>query len=128
MPDLIFTVLFFFIIVSHMRTSSPKISVEMPQGTQLATLDTRQSQPLYLYIGQGQLQVNNRLVSISQLPAILVQEQQKARQADSRQIVAYLKADRQTPVATILAVKQALRQAHVSRIVYGATNAEKPHM
>ncbi|MCR5131408.1 MAG: biopolymer transporter ExbD [Prevotella sp.] len=121
MPDLIFTVLFFFIIVSHMRTSSPKVDVQMPQGSQLTQLDTHQSQALYLYIGEGKLQVNNRVVGFSQLPTVLLQEQQKARETDSRPMVVYLKADKQTPVSTILQVKQMLRQAHLSRIVYGAS-------
>jgi len=120
MPDLIFTVLFFFIIVSHMRTSSPKVGVQMPQGSQLTQLDTHQAQALYLYIGEGKLQVNNRIVGLGDLQTTLLQEQQRAREADSRQLVVYLKADKNTPVATILKVKQMLRQAHLSRIVYGA--------
>ena len=30
MPDLIFTVLFFFMISTHMRSSAPKMKVETP--------------------------------------------------------------------------------------------------
>lgn len=35
MPDLIFTVLFFFMIVTHMRDVTPKVHSELPQGTEL---------------------------------------------------------------------------------------------
>ena len=32
LPDLIFTVLFFFMIVTHMRVVTPLVHVETPQG------------------------------------------------------------------------------------------------
>jgi biopolymer transport protein ExbD len=35
LPDLIFTVLFFFMIVTHMRVVTPLVHVETPQGTEL---------------------------------------------------------------------------------------------
>ena len=35
MPDLIFTVLFFFMIVTHMRDVKPMVRYDVPQGTQL---------------------------------------------------------------------------------------------
>ena len=36
LPDLIFTVLFFFMIVTHMRDVNPKVRYEVPQGTELS--------------------------------------------------------------------------------------------
>ncbi|MBP5712733.1 MAG: biopolymer transporter ExbD, partial [Prevotella sp.] len=38
LPDLIFTVLFFFMIVTHMRNESVKVEYEKPQGTELSRL------------------------------------------------------------------------------------------
>lgn len=35
MPDLIFTVLFFFMIVTHMRSDELKVRLEVPQGTEV---------------------------------------------------------------------------------------------
>ena len=35
LPDLIFTVLFFFMIVTHMRTDVMKVRYQTPQGTEL---------------------------------------------------------------------------------------------
>ena len=36
LPDLIFTVLFFFMIVTHMRQAELKVQYKVPQGTELA--------------------------------------------------------------------------------------------
>ena len=43
MPDLIFTVLFFFMIVTHMRNETVKVKLEVPQGTELTKQSSRPS-------------------------------------------------------------------------------------
>ena len=73
LPDLIFTVLFFFMIVTHMREVTLKVKYRVPQGTELTRL-TKKSAAVYLYIGMPitsfgkatgqpmQVQLNDRLV------------------------------------------------------------------
>ena len=48
MPDLIFTVLFFFMIVTHMRSVPLKVAYQVPAGTELTKL-TRKSAVTYIY-------------------------------------------------------------------------------
>jgi len=52
LPDLIFTVLFFFMIVSHIRTADiMKVNYKKPQGSELTEL--KKKVPVsYVYIGQ----------------------------------------------------------------------------
>ena len=52
LPDLIFTVLFFFIIVTHMRKATVKVEYQLPQGTELTRL-TKKSAVTYIYIGRA---------------------------------------------------------------------------
>lgn len=51
LPDLIFTVLFFFMIVTHMRTTTTKVKYALPQGTELKRL-VKKSAVTYIYIGR----------------------------------------------------------------------------
>lgn len=51
LPDLIFTVLFFFMIVTHMRTTTSKVQYALPQGTELKRL-VKKSAVTYIYIGR----------------------------------------------------------------------------
>ena len=51
LPDLIFTVLFFFMVVTHMRTVTLKVSFRVPQGTELTRL-TKKTAVSYVYIGR----------------------------------------------------------------------------
>ena len=50
MPDLIFTVLFFFMIVTHMRDVKPMVRFTIPQGTEVEK--ARQAGIVYLFIGK----------------------------------------------------------------------------
>ena len=51
LPDLIFTVLFFFMIVTHMRDVELKVRYEVPQGTELQKL-THKSAVIYIYVAR----------------------------------------------------------------------------
>lgn len=126
MPDLIFTVLFFFMIVTHMRNVTPLVRYETPQGTELSK--TKGQQPrLYIYVGSQadfspmKIQVNNRFVEPEQLAAAIENEKMKFSVAERNGLTASLKADRHTPMEVIMQIKQALREAGISRINYSAT-------
>ena len=49
LPDLIFTVLFFFMIVTHLRSVPVKVKYQTPQGTELKKL-TKKSTTTYVFI------------------------------------------------------------------------------
>ena len=61
MPDLIFTVLFFFMIVTHMRDDELKIRYQVPAGTEVQKMQQKSS-VINLYISaDGQIQIDNQL-------------------------------------------------------------------
>ena len=120
MPDLIFTVLFFFMIVTHMRQTELKVRYVV----------------LYLYIGhpvdeQGRavsdetrIQVNDRLVSVHEIPGAIAEARDRMSSEDRMRMTVSVHADRDTDMGVINDVKQALRQAGALRINYSATNQE----
>ena len=140
MPDLIFTVLFFFMIVTHMRNVTPLVRYETPQGTELSKPKGKQPQ-LYIYVGSRvvstskisekqsespmKIQVNNRFVEPEQLAAAIEKEKMTFSATERNALTASLKADRHTPMQVIMQIKQALREAGISRINYSATQKSK---
>ena len=126
LPDLIFTVLFFFMIVTHMRNVTPRVKYQMPQGTELMKTANKGA-VLYLFIGEGNggkttlIQVNDQLVEPEQLSVAIEREKMKLPDNLRRELIASVKADRNTPMAVIMQVKQALRKADVARVTYSAT-------
>ena len=51
LPDLIFTMLFFFMIVTTMREVTLKVQFQVPQGTELEKLE-KKSLVSFIYIGK----------------------------------------------------------------------------
>ncbi len=132
LPDLIFTVLFFFMIVTHLRERDVKVQYQTPQGTQLTTAEGKDN-TIYIYVapsrdGSGHImQVNNRVVPPSQLAATLANEVAAMPETDNRQPrTAILSADKHTDMATIINIKQLLKSNGVQRIHYAA-NAATPN-
>lgn len=128
LPDLIFTVLFFFMIVTHMRNVTPRVQYETPEGTEVAKLPSNQSH-LYIYVGSElplRIQVNNLLVEPEQLASAIENEKKNFSAIDRQRLTAIVKADQRTPMAVMMQVKQALREANIPRITYSATRKSTP--
>ena len=124
MPDLIFTVLFFFMIVTHMRSDEVKVKLEVPQGTGVQKLANKAS-VVNIYIGQlnGEwgVQLNGDLISIDNIPARIEEIRGGMSAENADKLTVSLRADRHTPMGIITDVKQALQQSYALRINYSAT-------
>lgn len=129
LPDLIFTVLFFFMIVTHMREDTMKVTCKIPQGTELAKLK-KKSNIIHLYIGKAiaqqgnanngsmQIQINDRVVNIDDIADVINAEKERMLPEEQEKMVVAIKADKHANMATINKVKLALRQAKALRITY----------
>lgn len=132
LPDLIFTVLFFFMIVTHMRQVTLKVQYQVPAGTELTKL-TKKSAVTYIYIGarseeQGArsgdsfIQMNDKLVSVDEIQDYVIAERNTMSPDDASAMTVSIKADRMVPVGIITDVKQSLRKVNALRINYSAVS------
>lgn len=136
LPDLIFTVLFFFMIVTHMRQSDLKVQYRVPQGTELSRL-THKSTAQYVYIGppskelqpalgtETMIQLNDRIVTVDELRELLKQQRQHMSDEDQERMVVSIRADRNTDLGVIADVKQALRDANALKVNYSAVDIDE---
>jgi len=136
LPDLIFTVLFFFMIVTHMRDVDPKVQYTVPQGTELAK-EVNKSGLVYVFIGkpvdaQGRviadeprIQMGDRYVTVDEIGAEIEKERNRMSEDDRQRLTVSIRADRDTEMGLINDVKQALRKAGALNINYSATKEEK---
>lgn len=130
LPDLIFTVLFFFMIVTHMRTTTSKVKYALPQGTELKRL-VKKSAVTYIYIGRDmpettremsayKVQLNNRVGTIGEVASFVANEKKRMNPDDQVKMTVSIKADRSTPMYVINTVKRAVRAGGATRINYSA--------
>ena len=122
MPDLIFTVLFFFMIVTHMRHDDVKVRYQVPAGTEVQKLQQK-SAVINIYIGEGKIQVNNQLTDVEHLPQLIEAERKKLSEDNAERLTVSLKADKHTPMGIIADVKEALQHSFALRINYSGTTA-----
>ena len=131
LPDLIFTVLFFFMIVTHMRTDEMKVEYKVPQGERLERLAHKAS-VCHIYIGKPigapddsvRIQLNNRLATVEEIAAFVRAERNRMSPEDAERMTVSIKADRDTPMGVINDVKRALRDVHALNINYSGVGKE----
>ena len=136
MPDLIFTVLFFFMIVTHMRDVDPKVTYQVPQGTELEK-EVNKAGLIYIFIGkpvdaQGHLlsdetriQMGDRYVTVAEIGDEIAKERNRLSEDDRQRLTVTIRADRDTEMGIINDVKQELRKAGALNINYSAEKKVK---
>ena len=128
LPDLIFTVLFFFMIVTHMRDIELKVRYQVPQGTEVRKLGHKAS-VVNVYIGRPAdqpdgdfcIQLNNRLATVDDIRQFIDEERAQMSTDDQARMTVSLKADRDVPMGLVADVKHALQQSYALKINYAAT-------
>lgn len=130
LPDLIFTILFFFMIVTTMREVTLKVKFTVPQGTELEKL-TKKSTVSFIYVGpptdnlraqlgsSTRIQLNDRFAEPREVMDFVAQERQGMMNQAEQTIS--IKADSKTQMGIITDIKEVLRKSWALRINYSAT-------
>lgn len=136
LPDLIFSILFFFMLVVHMRKATVHVKYQVPTATELSRLYNKSSVQ-YIYIGRpvnrlGQVdgketvvQLNDHLTSIPEIKNYLIRLSAALPPEQRRQLSVSIKADRHVDMGTIMDLKQALREANVLNVNFTAVMDRK---
>jgi len=120
LPDLIFTILFFFILVTHLRSVDVKLKYQLPEGQQLTKM-AEKSTILHVYVDvDGNVQIENSLVSMENIPAVVNGYKNKMSGNENTLQVSF-KADKKTKMSIITEVKTQLRKVGSLKVNYSAT-------
>ena len=138
MPDLIFTVLFFFMIVTHMRSDEVLVHLEVPEGVEVQKLANKQA-VVNIYIGkeggkersrEGEkekwaVQLNGDIVTPADIPARIEDIRGGLSSENQANLTISLRVDRKAPMGLVSEVKRNLQQAYALKINYSATEIKK---
>ena len=131
LPDLIFTVLFFFMIVTHMKENQMKVKYQVPEGTKLERL-AKKSTISHIYIGKPYkgggitaVQVNDKIVDVAEIEDFIAAERKRMLPDDAKQMTVSIKADKKADMGVITDVKQSLRRANALKILYSGRKSTK---
>lgn len=136
LPDLIFSVLFFFMIVTSMREVELMVKFKVPSGTEIEKLE-KKSLVSYIYMGPPtdehraqygsgtRIQLNDKYAEVEGIHDYVVQERENMSERDKPFMKISMKIDTKTQMGIITDVKQALRRAQALAIVYSASKASE---
>ncbi|MEG1546581.1 MAG: biopolymer transporter ExbD [Bacteroides sp.] len=131
LPDLIFTLLFFFMIVTTMREVTLKVEFKVPTGTELEKLE-KKSLVTFIYVGrptkdlrkkmgsESRIQLNDKFADVAEIQDYITQERTGMKEEDQPFMTVSLKIDQETKMGIVTDIKQALRQAYALKINYSA--------
>lgn len=131
LPDLIFTILFFFMIVTSMREVTLMVEFKIPKGTELEKL-TKKSLISYIYVGrptrelrakmgsESRIQLNDKFASLGEVQDYIYQERENMKESDKPFMKVSLKVDQNTRMGIITDIKQELRKSWALNINYSA--------
>ncbi len=135
LPDLIFTLLFFFMIVTSMREVTLKVEFTVPQGTELEKLE-KKSLVSFIYVGrptqelrkkmgsESRIQLNDKFADVADVMDYVYQERANMSEADQPFMRVSLKIDQDTKMGIVTDIKQALRKAYALKINYSASKRQ----
>ncbi|MCE2617160.1 MAG: ExbD/TolR family protein [Phocaeicola sp.] len=135
LPDLVFSILFFFMMVTSMREVTLKVQFKAPAATELEKLE-KKSLVSFIYIGkptqeyarkigtESRIQLNDKFAEPSEVGDYIYQERENMSEADQPFMTVSIKADRDTKMGIITDVKQALRKAYALNINYSAVQRQ----
>jgi len=127
LPDIIFMLLFFFMVTTVMREVTLKVKTKLPQATEVQKLD-KKSLVSYIYIGppvksklygtNSRIQLNDTFANVDDIQEFVATEREDREEADRKFITTSLKVDGLTKMGIVTDVKQELRKAGALKINY----------
>lgn len=131
LPDIIFILLFFFMVVTVMKDSELKVEVNYPYATELQKLE-KKSLVSYIYVGTPQkrfrkkygsaprIQLNDSFKEVKDLKLFLEQEKSKLREAERGLMTASIRADKDVTMGIVSDVKTELRKIGQLKVNYSS--------
>jgi biopolymer transport protein ExbD len=127
MPDVVFMLLFFFMVTTEMRTSSINVKQHIPDATQLRKLE-RKSLVSYLYVGEPtkieqfgkepKIQANDVFIEPKDIGMWVFREKQKIEEHERDQLTVSLKVDGDTKRGIIADIESELRKVNARKLLY----------
>ncbi|MFK8105049.1 MAG: ExbD/TolR family protein [Saprospiraceae bacterium] len=131
LPDIIFMLLFFFMMVTVMRDAEMKLMINTPSASELVKLSEK-NLVNYLYIGKPvkkfqetygtspRLQLGDKFSTIADIPLFLEKHKIKVPESKRGRITSSLKVDGEVTMGIVQDVKTQLRKSGQLIVNYSA--------
>jgi biopolymer transport protein ExbD len=129
LPDIVFMLLFFFMVATVMRQNTLMIQNKLPFANQVEKLD-KKDLVMYIYAGkpslryqqkygtEARIQLNDKFAEVSDVQQFIYAEREAKREELIPYLTTALKVDVETNMGLVSDIKQELRKAEALKINY----------
>lgn len=129
LPDIVFMLLFFFMVTTTMRETDLRIeNPRLPSATEIKKLEHK-SLVTTIYVGKSKdpnrdgvgynkIQLNDKIATSDQVPAFIINARSKVSEAEVPFMTTSIKADKESNVGTITDIRLKLRDVNALKISY----------
>jgi len=136
LPDIVFMLLFFFMVTTVMREVDLLVEVNIPSATEITKLENK-ALVSYIYIGkpagslrkvlgeEPRIQLNDAFASKEEIIQWVEMEKNRRAEAEIPRITWSMKVDSDTKMGVVTDVKQELRKANALKINYSSREIDR---
>lgn len=126
LPDIIFILLFFFMVTTTMRDATVMVRVSAPGATEVQKL-AKKALVSYIYIGPPierklgsdvRIQLNDSFAKVGDIKEFILKEKEARDPVDRPMMTTSLKVNKETRMGIVTDIKQELREVGAFKINY----------
>ena len=128
LPDIVFMLLFFFMVATVMRQNTLMIENKLPSADQIEKLD-KKDLVMYIYAGkpsssytnmgtEARIQLNDKFADVSDIASFIAAERASKREELIPFLTTALKIDSDANMGLVTDIKQELRKVNALKINY----------
>ncbi len=130
LPDIVFMLLFFFMVVTVLRDSNLLVTQRLPKGDQVEKLQKDRS--VFIFAGkpgpgyekygkEAKIQIGDKYMDLTNVKFALEESRRKLRPELQDKIMIALKVDGETNTGLVSDIKQELREQNLLKLIYITT-------
>ncbi len=129
LPDIVFMLLFFFMVTTVLRETNLKLTVSPPFASEIKKLE-KKSLVSYIYIGKPnqtevygsapRIQLNDAFATKEKIREFISSEREKMTEADRKKMTVSIKCDKNVEMGIVTDVKEELKKASALKVNYSS--------
>ena len=127
LPDIVFMLLFFFMVATVMRDTSLMVENALPNADQVEKLE--KDRTMFIYAGkpsktyskfgtEARIQINDKFVNVEEVQPAVYEARAKLDEELQKRFVVGFKVDKATNAGLVSDIKQELREANALKVMY----------
>lgn len=133
LPDIVFMLLFFFMVTTVMRETDLLVNVDKPQASEVEKLKNKALVD-YIYIGppndarygtEPKIQLNDVFAEVSDVQKFIEDNRSRRNEKEVPLITTSMKVDKKTKMRVVTQIKQELREVQALKLNYSTHEKAK---